>query len=394
MLSESDNKGLPFVKAQLIRRADITVEQLLEILKARLLQGQLALENPDGSAGFSGKIEDLRLRHPTDGKPKDPITEADCKLLQSTIRLWRKTGWTLQDLDCALVAFGTGDGTHGYTANSKTITAMAAVQRISALTGVDIFRLMPLWGLMDTNGDKSLYARLFLKGKAGRKDPVFGPDDKGNYLQANASLNANRAPLLAAYRLIEESFSAIVVAAKITDDKLNLANVTAIYRISVFCQILSIDPAYFEGFKALLDPNADAFVKPQTALDVIKKFQHLTEDAGLSLEQLLFFTGNDQALIARNLDFGLTTQQVVTAVSDIMIGIQASKDGLPTIGDDTTTASPSDVVATSTKLFDAATAQQVNAFIESEFPPLHILSHDEPLPLILTLPSKCFPEHH
>ncbi|RYP28224.1 hypothetical protein DL767_007313 [Monosporascus sp. MG133] len=364
MLSESNNNGLPFVKAQLIRRADITVEQLLEILKARLLQGQLALENPDASADFSGKIEDVRLRHPTEGKPKNPITEADCKLLQSTIRLWRKTGWTLQDLDCALVSFGTGDGTHGYTANSKTITAMAAIQRISALTGVDIFRLMPLWGLMDTNGDKSLYARLFLKGKAGRKDPVFGPDDKGNYLQADASLNANRAPLLAAYRLTEESFSAIVAVVNITDDKLNLANVTSIYRISVFCQILSINPAHFKGFKALLDPNADAFVKPQTALEVIKKFQHLTEDGGLSLEQLLFFTGNDQALIAKSLDFGLTPQQVVTAASDIMIGIHASKDGLPTIGDDKMTASPLDVVATSTKLFNAATAQQVNAFIE------------------------------
>ncbi|GAP90432.2 putative PA14 domain protein [Rosellinia necatrix] len=364
MLSEANNKGLPFVKAQLIRRADITVEQLLEILKARLLQGQLALENPDGSADFSGKIEDLRLRHPTDGNPKGPITEADCKLLQSTIRLWRKTGWTLQDLDCALVSFGTGDGTHGYTANSSTITAMAAIQRISAFTGVDIFRLMPLWGLMDTNGDKSLYARLFLKGRAGRKDPVFGPDDKGNYLQADASLNANRAPLLAAYRLTEESFSAIVAATKIIDDKLNLVNVTAIYRISVFCQILAIDPAYFESLKPMLDPNGDAFVKPQAALDIIKNFQHLIENAGLSLEQLLFFTGNDQVLIARNQDFSLTTQQIVTAVSDIIIKIQASKDGLPTIGDDTTTASPSDVATTSTKLFDGVTAQQVNAFIE------------------------------
>ncbi|KAI0890803.1 putative toxin subunit [Annulohypoxylon nitens] len=393
MLSESDNTGLPFVKAQLISRADITVKQLLEILRARLLQGQLALENPDGSPEFSGKIEDLRLRHPTESNPQAPITEADCKFLQSTIRLWRKTGWTLQDLDCALVSFGTGDETHGYTANSKTITAMAAIQHISALTGLDIYRLMPLWGLMDTNGDKSLYARLFLKGKAGRKDPVFGPDDEGNYLQADASLSANKAPLLAAYGLTEENFSAIVAAAHITDDKLNLANLTAIYRISLFCQILAIDPAYFEGFKALLDPNSDIFVDPQAAFDIIKKFQRLTEDAGLSLEQLLFLTGNDQALVAKNLDFELTTQQIAIAASDIVINIQASKDGLPTISDDTTTASPSDVAVVSTKLFDAATAQQVNAFIESKFSlHTHIFPSNKALSTFdINLAIKVFP---
>ncbi|OTA98081.1 hypothetical protein M426DRAFT_17781 [Hypoxylon sp. CI-4A] len=284
MLSELESKGLLFVKTQLIRRADITFEQFLELLKSRMLQGQLVLESSDGSAEFPGMIEDLRLRHSTDGKSKDPVTEADCRFLQSTIRLWRKTGWTLQDLDCALVSFGTRNRVHGYTANSETIIAMAAIQRISALTGIAVSMLMPLWGLMDTNGDKSLYVRLFLRGW---KDSVFSLDDKGNYLQANASLEANREPLLAAFRLTEKSFSAIVTAAGITDDKLNLVNVTAIYRISLLCQILSIDPAYFESFKALLDPNDDAFIKPQTTFDIIRNFLYLTQDAGLSFPRIL-----------------------------------------------------------------------------------------------------------
>ncbi|KAF7549248.1 hypothetical protein G7Z17_g6521 [Cylindrodendrum hubeiense] len=363
MLSEENEQGLPFVKSQLLRRADITVEQLLELLKARLLQGQLELENADCSPTFSGKLEDLRLRHPTPDKPDAPLTEPDCRLLQSYIRLWRKTGWTLQDLDCVVVTFGTSDGANGLSIAAQTITAIAAVQRISTLTGVEIFKLMPLWGLMDTNGDNSLYARLFLKGKADRPDSVFGRDDQGKYLAAGASLKANRAPLLAAYRLTEKAFLAIVDVAKIENDKLDLANVTAIYRISVLCQIFAIEPAYFEGFQALLDPSMSAFASPQAALDMIKEFQRCT-DAGLSLEQLLFLTSNDQAMLAANLDFGFSTQQVALAMSDTMVTIQSSKEALPAVDNDTTTASTSDTAVTSAKLFDPATAQLVTAFIE------------------------------
>ncbi|KAM7219794.1 hypothetical protein V8F06_004828 [Rhypophila decipiens] len=366
MLSESDNRGLPFVKAQLLVRAKISVEQLLELLKARLLQNQLVLENPDGSAEFSGKIEDLRLRHPVKDNPKAPITEDDCHLLQSTIRMWRKTGWTLQDLDCALVSFGAGGAKSGYMASPKAIRAMAAIQRISSLTGVEISRLMPLWGPMDTNGDKSLYARLFLRGKAQRRDSVFGPDDQGNYLQAGDSLSANRAPLLAAFALDEKSLLAIVAFLDIADDKLDLNNVTAIYRVSLFCQILSIKGFQFASFQALLKLEFESLQDPETALDVIKTFQEITQDAGLSFEQLLLFTNNDQGKLAASKEIyhGLTAQQSVSVASDLILGIQATEEGLPKFGIDNTTASPSDVVTASTKLFDAPTAQQVDAFIE------------------------------
>ncbi|UKZ49280.1 hypothetical protein TrVGV298_003525 [Trichoderma virens] len=359
MLSENNDEGLPFVKSQFLRRSEITVEQLLGLLRARTLQGQLVLENADASPTFSGKLEDLRLRHPTKDNAKAALTVPDCKLLQSFIRLWHKTGWTVQDLDCLITSFGTKDTLYNIT--PQTIVAMSAVQRISTLTGIEVFRLMPLWDLMDTNGDNSLYAKLFLGGKADRQDAVFGKDDQGRYLAGGLSLEENRAPLLAAFRLTEESFSAIVAAANIQNDKLDLANVTSIYRISLFCQILAIDPKYFEGLQGLLNPSL-VFESPQAAFSIIKEFQELV-DAGLSQEQLLFFTGNDQAMLSRGLDLGLSMLQIVLAASDIIINIQSSKDTLPVITEGMM-ASPADVTTASVKLFDSATAQLVTEFIE------------------------------
>ncbi|EHK19265.1 uncharacterized protein TRIVIDRAFT_172252 [Trichoderma virens Gv29-8] len=373
MLSENNDEGLPFVKSQFLRRSEITVEQLLGLLRARTLQGQLVLENADASPTFSGKLEDLRLRHPTKDNAKAALTVPDCKLLQSFIRLWHKTGWTVQDLDCLITSFGTKDTLYNIT--PQTIVAMSAVQRISTLTGIEVFRLMPLWDLMDTNGDNSLYAKLFLGGKADRQDAVFGKDDQGRYLAGGLSLEENRAPLLAAFRLTEESFSAIVAAANIQNDKLDLANVTSIYRISLFCQILAIDPKYFEGLQGLLNPSL-VFESPQAAFSIIKEFQELV-DAGLSQEQLLFFTGNDQAMLSRGLDLGLSMLQIVLAASDIIINIQSSKDTLPVITEGMM-ASPADVTTASVKLFDSATAQLVTEFIESDqpFPLGTLLAHD------------------
>ncbi|KAG8427474.1 hypothetical protein J3459_006652 [Metarhizium acridum] len=120
MLSEENEQGLPFVKAQLLRRADMAVA--------------------DGSATFSGKTKHLRLRRPTSSNLKAPLTEPDYWQLQSYIRLWRRTGWTLQDLDCVVVSFS-GDGMR---VTAQTITAMAAVYRISTLAGVDMLRRMPI----------------------------------------------------------------------------------------------------------------------------------------------------------------------------------------------------------------------------------------------------------
>ncbi|KAL7928243.1 putative toxin subunit [Trichoderma chlorosporum] len=359
MLSEDNNEGLPYVKSQFLRRADITAEQLLELLGARTLQGQLVLENADCSPIFSGKLEDLRLRHPTPQEANAALTEPDCKLLQSFIRLWHKTGWALQDLDCLIMSFGNRDVL--YNIAPQTIVAMAAVQRISDLTGVEIFRLMPLWDLMDTNGDNSLYARLFLGGKAGRQDAVFGRDDQGRYLAGGLSLEEHRAPLQIAFHLTEEGFSALIATANIQNDKLDMVNVTSIYRLSLFCQILAIDPKIFEGLQDLLSPSL-VFESPKAAFDIINEFQQLM-NAGVSQEQLLFYVGKDQAMPSRGSDLSLSMLQTILVASDIMINVQTSKNDLPRITGDML-ASPADVTSASVKLFDSATAQLVAAFIE------------------------------
>ncbi|KAA8649402.1 uncharacterized protein ATNIH1004_005303 [Aspergillus tanneri] len=178
-------------------------------------------------------------------------------------------------------------------------------------------------GLMDTNRDKSRYARLFLKGKTG----------------AGASLKANHTPLLVACKPTEEGFSATVAAAKIDNNKLDLANVTAMYHISAFCHIPAVESAHFEALQALWIRTIPLF-------------------------NFRFLTGNDEALRARNVDSELLPQQAACAAWEIMVNIQSSKEVLPAVDKDNTTPSPCDAAAALAELFDPLTAQLTTAFIE------------------------------
>ncbi|KAA8641628.1 uncharacterized protein ATNIH1004_011764 [Aspergillus tanneri] len=76
--------------------------------------------------------------------------------------------------------------------------------------------------------------------------------------------------------------------------------------------MLAMEPAYCEGFQALLDPSKSAFVSPQAALDIIKQFQQRA-NGGISLEQLLFLTGNDRAMRVRALDPARTNDEKAIA---------------------------------------------------------------------------------
>ncbi|THC87127.1 hypothetical protein EYZ11_013426 [Aspergillus tanneri] len=221
MLSKEKEERRPFVKAQLLRQACMTVEHWS--FSGRDSPGPARARGPDWSPTFSGKLEDLRLRYLTKDKVGAPLTEPDYRLLQSCIRLWRKTWPT------------------------------------------------------------------------------------------------------------EEGFSATVAAVKIDNNKLDLAKVTAIV-------------------PGVVDPNNSAFVSPQTALDIIKRFQQYSE---------------------------LSPQQAACAASEIMVNIQSSKEALPAVDKDNTTPSPSDAAAALAELFDPLAARLTTAFIERKFTRLQPSRNDE-----------------
>ena len=365
MVSEAD--GLPDISKVLLPRAALSMQELLDLLKSRFVGGRLALGNVNDTPVFTTNIADLRLRHPSQTNSKGPLTVEDCAALHSFLRLWRKISWSMEELDVALSCLGdqAGSATSLPRITADTIAALAAVGELQTLTGISILRLMPLWSVIDTWGNSSLYARLFLQGRADKDDAVFGKDSAGFYLSnTSAKMSDNKGVLLAGLGVPDEHFNFLLWSAKISNDLLNLSNVSSLYRNTLLCQLLDISPVHYAGFTAMFDKGFSPFKTPQTTLSMVKGWQSCTS-SGISLGQALFITGKDVALDIRNPGYGTSNQGSIELTVKILIGLSDIDSQVP-VGDaiSLNTTSTGEVARIANLMFDAATAAKVFEFVE------------------------------
>ena len=368
MVSEID--GLPEIQKVLLPRAALSVQELLDLLKSRFAGGRLALGNVADTAVFTTDIADLRLRHPLQANSRGPLTVEDCTALHAFLRLWQKTSWSMEELDLALSCLGdqAGSATSLPRITGDTIAALAAVGELQTLTEIPISSLMPLWGVIDTWGNSSLYARMFLQGRADKVDAVFGRDSTGCYLSNTAAkMSDNRGALLASLGVADEHFNFLLWSAKISNDLLNLSNITSLYQIALLCRILDISPIYYAGFIAMFDKGFSPFKSPQTTLTLVKDWQSCMS-SGISLSQALFITGRDVALNIENPGYGASNQQLFGTTMSILIGLSEIDLQVP-VGESITlaTTSAGEVARIATLLFDTATANKVIDFVEGRF---------------------------
>jgi hypothetical protein len=162
------------------------------------------------------------------------------------IRLWRKTGWTLHEIDLMLAALGEGDIIPG------TINKLESVFLLKIETKRPLNQLAVLWGNIDTYGNKSLYKKLFLNKAVQQIDEAFKADAWGSYLQDETEMLAqHQSAILAAFRITEEDLEAILEVAEVIDggnprnldmgsDILNIQNLSTIYRYVVLAKALKM----------------------------------------------------------------------------------------------------------------------------------------------------------
>jgi hypothetical protein len=197
------------------------------------------------------------------------------------IRLWRKLGWTINETDKAVMAFGcplpvavgeggstdgssdcfsefkddctttsTGDcGCGGSSADGNkkcgcgncditqaVIHQLVYVKKLLDATGLELVKLLTFWNNITTYGDKknpSLYARLFLSANMLGVDTVFKADSNGNYLATPQKISEHIPVLMAGFNLKAEDISSILKLGSIDPDaagSLNLKNISFIYR--------------------------------------------------------------------------------------------------------------------------------------------------------------------
>jgi hypothetical protein len=189
----------------------------------------LVLDAPDSGCDLTL----TRLQH-LDGTALD---EADLSRLHRFIRLWRKLGWTMQDLDRAHVALGTADIDPTFLRHLGNIVQLQETLKLSAQ------ELISFWGTIPTAGDDALYQKLFLNKAVREIDAVFTSVD-GKYLPASLDLKIkDHVPaLLAGLRTRAADLVLIRKHTKLDDDAapLTLSTATALYRYVTLARALKL----------------------------------------------------------------------------------------------------------------------------------------------------------
>ena len=182
------------------------------------------------------------------------------------VRLWRKLGWTLDELDGALQALLP---TNAQPVTLTTIggalrTGLLYFAHLKSLThrlslgNRGLVELPVLWTALPTRGERSLYARLFLQPSVLKADAVFD-DAFGNYLSNSTEPIANHlAVIQAALNLTAKDITNILIDAgqDPTTAILSVDNLSLLHRSGLLARALKFSVVDLIALKALsgLDP--------------------------------------------------------------------------------------------------------------------------------------------
>ncbi len=202
----------------------------------------LVLDAPDSACDLTL----TRLQH-LDGTPVD---DGEWSRLHRFVRLWRKTGWSVVDLDRAFTALGADEITPAF------LRQLGHVVQLQAGLKLPPQKLFTFWGNIPVDGDDALYRMLFLKGRD--KDPAFLPVANA-YLPAASGLKiAEHLPaLLGAFRVRPADLSLILQQTGLASATaaLTLETVSVLYRHLVLARALKLS---VQDLTHLLRLTADA----------------------------------------------------------------------------------------------------------------------------------------
>ncbi len=167
------------------------------------------------------------------------LNEQTALLIVRFVRLWRRLGWSIYDLDRTITAFGL----HVREADTETYKSflkhLSAIQRLREGFDLPIESLLVFWSNIGTRtyidheseGQPtipSLYDRLFRNENViNPPDPAFTADPK----ELTGSLSAHQGTITAALGISAEEFSMLVHDSTVVpEDNLDLNNLSSLYR--------------------------------------------------------------------------------------------------------------------------------------------------------------------
>ena len=280
----SRKDGLCFVGDQFLPRTGLKIADLIELLKTRYVNSDDSISLPLGCL-----VDEMTI------VIKQPaVARERYERMHRFIRLWRKTGWAMHEVDEFIASVGAGNIT------ADLISQIVAAKKVAEITGLEISILLCFWGNISTYGDRttekrtyiSLYERLFLSPALRPGNGIFKADGSGNYLtNANQTIARNEPVIMAALNLSSADIGLVKNHAEL-DDRLSLSNISALYRHRLLSKTLGVRIPQLMDFLKKYDAefaasSGKAFGNAGSTLKFLERWEAI-EDSGFSSVQLSY----------------------------------------------------------------------------------------------------------
>ncbi len=267
--------------AHLVERSQ-TPEQLKALLDELFSPGQVA--KLIIFQGIEGDPAQMELLH-ADGSR---LTEAELRLLTTFVRLWRKLGWPMADLDRALRAFGCTD-----TVTPAALDNLADLTTLQAQWEASAPELLVLWSDLDTQGKDSPYQRRFQARTMGTPpDPDLRLRLKdGTLSNAEKSLGDKEVAVIRGLQWPAGDFADLLAASepKLTKQSpTSISNLSRLVRLTTLSRMLELAPAELAALSKLA--GIDPFATPQNTIAFARLAQQM-QDVGLDVARLDYLLG-------------------------------------------------------------------------------------------------------
>ncbi len=345
-------------------------------------------------------LSKVRLKHLDDS----PLHPREYDRIQRFIRLWRKLGWSIAEVDQALIGLSPHPGHEHESGSTKSdecdfvgfdafqddcinakgadsddcskvkrkcpdipyapkkistefLHQLVAVRKLLDLTGLPLDRLLTFWADLSTAGEKSLYARLFLTHNLLGIDKIFESDKNGNFLTESAKISEHMQVLMAALKMKADDIKAVMELCHLPDS-LTLANVSMLYRHSLLAKVLHVK---FTDLGEVFELFGDPFQSAQDTLKLLTDWGNM-EDAGFNFRQLNYLIRNRDDKLRPLAPAKRTILQITKSLYDTLNAIDRDH---PDIASDNKAVATSDLVrAKAGLLFEQSVVEKIIGLLE------------------------------
>jgi Tc toxin complex TcA C-terminal TcB-binding domain/ABC toxin N-terminal region/Neuraminidase-like domain/Putative peptidoglycan binding domain/Salmonella virulence plasmid 28.1kDa A protein len=304
-----------------LQQSGLSYRDLLELLGSYFINPAIATgrtlaivsTDPNPSVCNLSKLE-IQVADPNEGD-KPGVLKAAFNRMHRFARLWRKLGWTMRDLDKAMVAFPKTDGTLDLTADF--ILRLSHIERLRAQFNLPVVNLLSFWATIDTGryqdhfaeGEPAvptLYAQLFNNKSASGQSLAEDP------ATLDGKLSENKSTIAAAVQVSVDDLNLLLADTNVVpNDVLDLDNLTLIYRHATFARVLRYSIRTYLATLKLID--ADPFASTAKTVSVTEQAEKILV-SGFNIEELDYLLRHEFSAVS---NIAITDDAIAIVLSTI-----------------------------------------------------------------------------